>query len=151
MGHRWIACLANYNFNIHYRSAKSNVEADVLSRIDWEKCDETIQANSIEAIVAAAITVHGTNHIEAISCSPQTTESILPSNPDGILIVSKAIMQLSGQNRPTHPETESSKSDTLSHPRVDNDSPLNPKCMTPSDWGGAQSKRQKCQRDYLLI
>ena len=25
------------------------------SRIDWEKCDETIQANSIQATVAAAI------------------------------------------------------------------------------------------------
>ena len=47
MGHGWIAGLANYNFHIHYKSGKSNVEADALSRIDWEKCDETIQANSI--------------------------------------------------------------------------------------------------------
>ena len=45
MGHRWIAGLANYNFHIHYKSGKSNVEPDVLSRIDWDKCDETIQAN----------------------------------------------------------------------------------------------------------
>ena len=51
MGHRWIAGLANYNFHIHYNSRKSNVEADVLSRIDWEKGDETIQADSIQAIV----------------------------------------------------------------------------------------------------
>ena len=47
MGHRWIIGLANYNFHIHYKSGKSNVEADALSRIDWEKCDETIQADSI--------------------------------------------------------------------------------------------------------
>ena len=66
MGHRWIAGLANYNFHIHYKSGKSNVEADALSRIDWEKCDETIQANSIQAIVAVAITGHVANHIEAI-------------------------------------------------------------------------------------
>ena len=51
MGHRWITGLANYNFHIHYTSRKSNVEADVLSRIDWEKGDETIQADSIQAIV----------------------------------------------------------------------------------------------------
>ena len=30
-GHRWIAGLANYNFNLHYKSGKSNVEADALS------------------------------------------------------------------------------------------------------------------------
>ena len=42
MGHRWIAGLTNYKFHIHYKSGKSNVEADALSRIDWEKCNETI-------------------------------------------------------------------------------------------------------------
>ena len=34
MGHRWVASLANYNFHLHYRSGRSNVEADALSRID---------------------------------------------------------------------------------------------------------------------
>ena len=62
MGHRWITG-PNYNFHIHYKSIKSNVEADALSRIDWEQCDETVQANSIQAIVAAAITGQVTNHI----------------------------------------------------------------------------------------
>ena len=67
---RWIIGLAIYNFHIHYKSGKSNVEADALSRIDWDKCDETIQANSIQAIVAAANTGNVANHIEAIPCSP---------------------------------------------------------------------------------
>ena len=31
--HRWVARLANYNFNIHYRSGITNVDADALSRI----------------------------------------------------------------------------------------------------------------------
>ena len=39
MGHRWITGLVNYNFHIHYKPGKSNVEADALSQIDWEKCD----------------------------------------------------------------------------------------------------------------
>ena len=88
MGHRWITCLANYNFHIHYKSGKSNVEADALSWIDWEKCDETIQANSIQAIVAAAIAGNVANHIEAVPCSPQTIDFILPSIP-GTPVISK--------------------------------------------------------------
>ena len=71
MGHRWIAGLANYNFHIHYKSRKSNVEEHALSRIDWEKGAETIQADSIQAIVTAAITGQGNDHMEAIPCSPQ--------------------------------------------------------------------------------
>ena len=35
-GQRWIANLANYNFKIHYRSRKSNIDADTLSRIPWD-------------------------------------------------------------------------------------------------------------------
>ena len=64
MGHRWIAALANYNFHIHYKSGKCNVEADALSRNDWEKCDEIIQSDSIQAIVTAIISGNVANHIE---------------------------------------------------------------------------------------
>ena len=34
-GHRWVAELANYTFNIEYRSGKANQDADALSRIPW--------------------------------------------------------------------------------------------------------------------
>ena len=90
MGHRWITGLANYNFHIHYKSGKCNVEANALSQIDWEKCDKTIQADSIQVIVSAAITGQVANHIEAIPCSPQTINSLLPSIPDNT-IINKAI------------------------------------------------------------
>ena len=93
MGHKWITGLANCKFHIHYKSGKSNVEADVLSRIDWEKCDETIQTNSIQAIVAAAIMGDVAN-IEAASCSIQGIESFLPISSDNISI-SKAITRSS--------------------------------------------------------
>ena len=33
---RWVASLANYDFKIHYRSGKSNADADGLSRIPWD-------------------------------------------------------------------------------------------------------------------
>ena len=32
-GHRWVAELADYNFTIKYRTGKSNVDADILSRM----------------------------------------------------------------------------------------------------------------------
>ena len=133
MGHRWITGLVNYNFFIHYKSGKSNVEADALSRIDWEKCDEIIQADSIQAMVAAALTGHGTSHIDAIPCSPQSIESILSSIPEDTPIVSKAIRQLSRQSHPMHPETKlfvsetESKMDDSSHLVADEDLCLNPK------------------------
>ena len=34
-GHRWVAQLANYDFDIVYRSGKANIDADSLSRIPW--------------------------------------------------------------------------------------------------------------------
>ena len=75
MGHRCIIGLANYNFHIHYQSGKSNVEADTLSRIDWEKDDKTLPADSIQAIVTTAITGQGNDYIETIPFSPQIIES----------------------------------------------------------------------------
>ena len=144
MGHRWNTGLANYNFHIHYKSRKSNVEADALSRIDWEKGDQTIQADSIQAIVTAAITGQGNDHIEVIPCSPQTIESLLPSIPDNAQIVCKAITQLSEQSHLTHPETDSFTSETESKPGNSSclDPALNLKCMTTSDWIEAQSKEK---------
>ena len=62
--------------------------------IDWEKYDETIQADSMQAIVTAAITGQVANHIGAFQCSPQTVNSLLPSIPN-TPIVSKAISWLS--------------------------------------------------------
>ena len=112
MGHRWIAGLANYNFPIHYKSRKSNVEAYALSRIDWEKGDETIQADSIQAIVTAAITGQGNHHIEAFPCSPQTIESLLPSIPDNAQIACKVITWSSEQSSLACLETESCVSET---------------------------------------
>ena len=101
-GCRWIAGLAHYNFHIHYKSGKSNVEADALSRIEWKKCNETIQAESIQAVVAAAI-VGDLANIETVSSSMQVVEPFLlvKSNP---MAISKAITPSSGQSHLTHTE-----------------------------------------------
>ena len=39
-GQGWIANLVNYNFKIHYRSGKSNIDADALSQIPWDVVQE---------------------------------------------------------------------------------------------------------------
>ena len=36
---RWVAVLASYTFKVFYRSGKQNIEADALSRIEWDKED----------------------------------------------------------------------------------------------------------------
>ena len=33
-GHRWVACLANYNFSLEYQKGKDNTVADYLSRVE---------------------------------------------------------------------------------------------------------------------
>ena len=33
--HHWVASLANYNFRLHYRAGKTNIDADALSRVSW--------------------------------------------------------------------------------------------------------------------
>ena len=52
-GQRWIAALANYNFSLHYRSGKTNVEADALSRIPNTEGEMSIDWDVIRAIANA--------------------------------------------------------------------------------------------------
>ena len=58
-GHRWVAELADYNFNIKYRPGKVNVDADTLSRIDTsitqlvgEKTEE-VTMEAVRATISA--------------------------------------------------------------------------------------------------
>ena len=92
--HRWAARLANYNFNIHYRSGITNVDADALSRIqrpsilsDPEKMefDETIGTQSIKAICNSSRISYGyceTIYSGAASLPSQFVNmSVSPSQP----------------------------------------------------------------------
>ena len=50
-GQRWIAALANYDFTLHYKSGKTNVEADALSRIPQDMAsDRHLDKETIHAI-----------------------------------------------------------------------------------------------------
>ena len=52
-GQRWIAALANYNFSLHYKSGKMNIEADALSRIPSGEREVSINQDAVRAIANA--------------------------------------------------------------------------------------------------
>ena len=49
-GQRWIAALANYNFSLHYKSGKTNIEADALTRIPNQVEKVHIDNDAVRAI-----------------------------------------------------------------------------------------------------
>ena len=51
--HHWVASLANYNFRLHYRAGKANIDADALSRVSWPGCMPDNTSTHIEVIAAA--------------------------------------------------------------------------------------------------
>ena len=62
MSHHWVASLANYNFQLHYRMGKVNIDADALLRVSWPMCvpdtSEThhwVTAVAVQAMQEAAL------------------------------------------------------------------------------------------------
>ena len=72
--HHWVASLANYNFRLHYRAGKANIDADALLRVSWPGCmpDSSgthlkVTATAVQAVQEA--TLKGlVSPIEAYSC-----------------------------------------------------------------------------------
>ena len=61
-GQRWVARLADYNFNLHYRSGKSNKDADALSRIPWTKSYDKLTDKSVtKAIIRTGTVINHSN------------------------------------------------------------------------------------------
>ena len=102
------------------------MEADALSRINWGKSNQTLPAESIQAVVTAALTGQGKDYIQAIPYSHQAVESFAPYIHDNVWVVCKSM---------TMPEIDSD-SDS-SHGL---DPSWNPNCMNTSDWVRVQAK-----------
>ena len=80
--HHWVASLANYNFRLHYRAGKANIDADALSRVSWPGCmpDSSgthlkVTATAVQAVQEA--TLNGT--VEAYSCKLHVLDAIQDS------------------------------------------------------------------------
>ena len=75
-GQRWVARLADYNFNLHYKSGKSNMAADALSRIPWTKrYDKFIDESAMKAIISTGAVTNRSNTAVEFS-------SVLHTNPE---------------------------------------------------------------------
>ena len=70
-GQRWEAALSIYDFQIFYRSGKSNKNADALSRIPWEQTD-TDKSKKMDAITVKAVMTKTED-----ACIPLGTESVV--------------------------------------------------------------------------
>ena len=72
MGHRWVASLGPYNFNLHYKPGKLNSDADALSRIDWKSVMvEEVKATMDLAQVDRTVIVRSpgvSRHLGRCSC-----------------------------------------------------------------------------------
>ena len=53
--HWWVAGLANYDFTLKYHSGKVNVDADALSSIPKGEYDQSIEAESVCALISQAV------------------------------------------------------------------------------------------------
>ena len=73
-GQGWMASLTNYNFKLHYKSGKLNVEVDPLSRIPWEQEEvlHTLDTIAVKAIISR--TYNGERSIPEI---PPDTISVI--------------------------------------------------------------------------
>ena len=82
VGHRWVAELADFNFNIKYRPGKTNIDADVLSRIpiDLDKymkdCTAEMEKDAICATIQAVLYQgEATPWVTAVSASINVAHS----------------------------------------------------------------------------
>ena len=51
--HCWVTSLANYNFRLHYRAGKANIDADALLRVSWPGCMPDSTSTHIKVTAAA--------------------------------------------------------------------------------------------------
>ena len=67
-GHRWLAALAAFNFDIRYRPGRSNADADALSRLSEDTSEERIiDVDSIQAICNSVVPQC---YVESLTVSP---------------------------------------------------------------------------------
>ena len=83
--HCWVASFANYNFRLHYRAGKANIDADALLKVSWPGCmpDSSATHLKVTAEVVQAVqeaTREGLGSpIEAYSCDLHILDAIQDS------------------------------------------------------------------------
>ena len=78
-GQRWIACLANYNFQLFYKAGKLHVDADTLSRIPWEI--NKVEHTPLDTLFAKSVLV-----------SPMLTQKV-PHLPNAVIPLKELVVR----------------------------------------------------------
>ena len=83
--HCWVTSLSNYNFRLHYRAGKTNIDADTLLRVSWPGCmpDSSgthlkVTATAVQAVQEAALKGL-VSPIEANSCNRHFLDTVQDS------------------------------------------------------------------------
>jgi hypothetical protein len=84
-GHRWLAALAAFNFNMQYRPGKKNGDADCLSRIPHTYSDNR-KTISIESVQAICNSILPKAYIESLAVNPDIVPSIEDDTQDDDII-----------------------------------------------------------------
>ena len=83
----WLITISIYTITLEEAMWKP----DALSRINWGKDDQTLPAESIQAIVTSAITGQGKHYIDTITWCPQAIESFALPVPKNIQVCCKSM------------------------------------------------------------
>ena len=74
--HRWVAALAAYNFTLSYRPGKTNIDADALSRIPWNK-EQMVEPETVGHLLSNVISKVGS----VMECYKGHTTTVLEPTP----------------------------------------------------------------------
>ena len=81
----WVTSLANYNFRLHYRAGKANIDADALSRVSWPGCMPDSSGPHLKVTAATVWAVQEAtlkglaSPIEAYSCDLHVLDAVQDS------------------------------------------------------------------------
>ena len=68
-GHRWLAALSAYNFDIKYRPGVSNADADGLSRLPGAGREEACRHIPVESVGQVCKSSQAKSYVEGLACS----------------------------------------------------------------------------------
>ncbi|KAK6190485.1 hypothetical protein SNE40_002347 [Patella caerulea] len=78
-GHRWLAALENYTFNIKYRPGRQNIDADCLSRLTSDHQEE-ITSISSEIIKALPSSLLDSGFVECLATQVVLATQVIPDS-----------------------------------------------------------------------
>jgi len=77
VGHRWLAELSTYNFELVYKSGRTNIDADTLSRLPSRPC--TCSSNMVrQACISVAESEDWSGYVTSLPIDPRVCNQIVP-------------------------------------------------------------------------